>query len=198
MSAPVSRLVRMALAALATGLLLAGCDRVPVTQPGRPPTTPTLPSPVPTAMATITHGDTENGPSFRPPPFRVLYGSTELRLAPYTFCAFQPDGMGGCADGFDPDPPSIGSPGQIMVFVPVTGMTDLSVSQLIDKSGCSVEAHVQRLAGGWWLVEPSGPRNTYRVSLFATGEGAGDMVADLLWATPEGEGPELPLTCGGK
>ena len=62
-------------------------------------------------------------------------------------------------------------------------MTELTVSQLIDEERLQCRSARPRLGGGWWVVEPSGPRATYRVSLFASGEGAGDMVADLLWTT---------------
>jgi hypothetical protein len=174
---------------LATGVSLAGCTAVTDGPPSRPP--------APQPVTTITHGNTDNAPSFRPPPFRVLYGSTELALAPFTYCSSN-NGVGGCADGFDDDPPSVGSPAQLVVFVPVSELTELSVSQTMVTSGCVVDAQAQHMGGGWWVVEPTGPAATYRVSLFASGNGAGDMVADVLWTTQQGAGPDLPLTCTGK
>lgn len=108
--------------------------------------------------------------------------------------------MGVCADGFDTDPPSIGSPAEIVVFVPVSGMNQLSVTQIIGKGECGgLDAPARPLGGGWWSVQPSGPAANYRVSLFASGDGAGDMVADVLWRTPDGIDAGTPApTCSKK
>jgi hypothetical protein len=44
-------------------------------------------------------------------------------------------------------------------------------------------------------VQPSGPAASYRVSLFASG-GGDDMVADVLWRTPDGiDGATPAATC---
>ncbi len=144
---------------------------------------------------TITHGYPAGGAPLRPPPFVVLFGSTRLELAPFTYC-YHGTNVGVCADGFDVDPPSIGSPAQIVVFVPVSGMDQLSVTQTIGRGDCGgVEASVRPLGGGWWSVQPSGPAANYRVSLFASG-GGDDMVADILWRTPDGVGGDTPApTC---
>jgi hypothetical protein len=148
-----------------------------------------------TPEVTITHGYTTNGSDQRPPPFLVLFGSTRLELAPFTYC-YHSASRGVCADGFDKDPPSIGSPLQIVVHVPVSGMDQLSVTQTIGKGDCGrLDASVRPLGGGWWSVQPSGPAANYRVSLFASG-GGDDMVADVLWSTPDGVGGATPaLTC---
>jgi hypothetical protein len=125
----------------------------------------------------------------------VLFGSTRLELAPFTYC-YHGANVGVCSDGFDTDPPSIGSPGQIVVFVPVSGMDQLSVTQSIGTGECGgLDASVRPLGGGWWSVQPSGPAASYRVSLFASG-GGDDMVADVLWRTPDGIGGTTPApTC---
>jgi hypothetical protein len=134
---------------------------------------------------TITHGYRGNGSEQRPPPFLVLFGSTRRELAPFTYC-YHGANVGVCADGVDNDPPSIGSPAQIVVYVPVSGMDQLSVTQTSGTGDCgALDASVRSLGGGWWSVQPSGPAANYRVSLFASG-GGDDMVADLLWSTPDG------------
>jgi len=184
MRLPTSRAARAA--ALAGCLLLVGCG--PALTGG--PTGPASQG-VPTVMATpevtVTHGHTTNGSDLRPPPFVVLFASTRLELEPFTYC-YHSASRGVCADGFDNDPPSIGSPAQIVVFVPVSGMDQMSVTQTIGSGDCgSLQAGVRALGGGWWSVRPSGPSANYRVSLFASG-GGDDMVADVLWSTPDGLG----------
>lgn len=110
-----------------------------------------------------------------------------LVLAPYTFC-YSTATTGGCADGIDNDPPSIGSPGEIFVFVPVEQFDELVVHQTTedDLSGATVTAEAEFLGSGWWVVRPRGPADDYRVSIFAsdTDTGVGDMVADVRWQTP--------------
>jgi len=171
--------------------MLVGCGSGPAGDPRQLPTQ-TLPSAVASPEVTITHGYTDDGQNLRPPPFLVLFGSTRLELAPFTYC-FHSANSGVCADGFDDDPPPIGSPAQIVVFVPVSGMDQLSVTQTIGTGDCGgLDARTRSLGGGWWSVQPSGPAATYRVSLFASGDGAGDMVADVLWSTPDGVGGATP------
>jgi hypothetical protein len=154
--------------------LLAGCAE---STAGPPPAS------VPSPTATATHGNKwpEGGEMEQPGPFEVRYDDEALVLYPYTFCYDN-----GCADGFDDDPPSVGSPEQIYVDVPVAGFTELDVSQMTgddDDPGETFEADVEPLGGGWWRVTPGGPADTYSVELFASGDGAGDMVADVRWET---------------
>ena len=160
---------------------------------------PSVPAAFATPEVSIAHGYPGGGSSPQPPPFLVLFGSTRLELAPFTYC-YQGATMGVCADGFDTDPPSIGSPAEIVVFVPVSGMNRLSVTQTIGKGECGgLDAHTRPLGGDWWSVQPSGPAANYRVSLFASGDGAGDMVADVLWQTPDGFDAGTPApTCSRK
>ena len=173
-------------AALGGCLLLVGCGLGPAGSPTGL-ASPSVPSAVATPGATTTHGYPDSGSGLRPPPFIVLFGGTRLELAPFTYC-YHSASRGVCADGFDNDPPSIGSPAQIVVFVPVSGMDQLSVTQTIGSGDCgSLQAGVRPLGGGWWSVRPSGPSANYRVSLFASG-GGDDMVADVLWSTPDGLG----------
>ncbi len=156
-------------------LVLLGCGSE-VIEPTGPPPSPVPPSP----SVTITHGkwqDTE-----QPPPFRVRYADTELELYAFTFCYSM-----GCVDGADPDPPRVGSPEELLVFVPVRDFDNLSVHQVEageDCGGRRVAAHVTPLGNGWWLVRPRGPAGDYAVDLFASGEGSGDMVATVRWQTP--------------
>jgi hypothetical protein len=156
-------------------VLLAGCAES---------TAGPLPASVPSPTATTTHGTKwpENEEMEQPAPFEVRYDDEALVLYAYTFCYDN-----GCADGFDDDPPSVGSPEEIYVHVPVHGFTELQVSQTTgddDNPGDTFAADVESLGGGWWRVAPGGPADTYSVELFASGDGVGDMIADLRWKTP--------------
>ncbi|PUB26960.1 hypothetical protein C8K30_105188 [Promicromonospora sp. AC04] len=166
---------RPAVPAVLLALLLAGCAE---SATGAPPTS------VPSPTATTTHGNKwpDDADMDQPPPFEVRYDDEALVLYPYTFCYDN-----GCADGFDEDPPSIGSPARIYVHVAVAGFSELAVSQVAgdyDDPDLTVEADAEPLGNGWWLVTPRGPADTYLVELFASGDGAGDMVADVRWETP--------------
>ena len=161
--------------AVALLLVLAGCATgQPMTTAGAAPPSPVPPSPT----VTITHGERHTMVE-QPPPFRVRYGDTELHLNPVTYCY-----RSGCVDGQDPNPPDVGSPEELFVFVPV--FTELSVGQIEGGDYCAgrnVTPEVTPLGDGWWAVRPRGPAGKYLISLFARGVG-GDMAADLWWTTP--------------
>jgi hypothetical protein len=148
----------------------AGQPVDPVGVPTGVPANPTV---------TITHGVRHSGDIEQPPPFRVRFGGTELHLNPHTYCYGN-----GCVDGFDNDPPSVGSPDELFVFVPVPAFDQLTVQQLAGGGPCgrAVDAEVTPLGGHWWRVRPRGPAAEYQVSLFASGRG--DMIASLRWTTP--------------
>ena len=122
----------------------------------------------------------------QPGPFVVRYDRTELQLQPFTYCV-----SNGCADGFDDDPPSVGSPDELLVFVPVREFDQLHVGQVERLGTRASDAAWRRKslnsASGWWSVRPRGPAAEYVVDLFASGEGAGDMIASLRWTTPTDE-----------
>ncbi len=171
-----------AVLALACSALL--CGALVACGAGTPlPADPPLPVPSPTA--TLDHGQVSPQ---GPPPFVVRYDSTELRIAAAAWCW-----SNGCADGIDLDPPSIGSPDEVLVFIP-----DFDRLQATQVSGerhtCesrTLEAATEDLGGGWWRVVPQGPADDYTVDLFASrgGElftppgGTGDMFASLRWTT---------------
>lgn len=116
----------------------------------------------------------------QPPPFRIRYDDTELHLNPVTYCY-----RSGCVDGRDADPPDVGSPEQLSVYVP--NFPEFTVEQIGGGDYCMgrrVTAEVTRLGQGWWSVSPRGPAGEYVISLFASGR-AGDMAADVRWTTPE-------------
>jgi hypothetical protein len=136
---------------------------------------------------TITHGERHDTDVEQPPPFRIRYGDAELQLNPVTYCYTR-----GCVDGVDDDPPSVGSPSELFVFVPVSQFEELTVTQTEGGDPCtgrSFVADVEPLGDGWWSVRPLGPAGDYQVSIFASG--GGDMAAELLWSTPlDGPLPE--------
>ncbi|WP_369374542.1 hypothetical protein AB1046_09195 [Promicromonospora sp. Populi] len=189
---------RLAVPAVLLAVLLTGCAAgaagsppdaafplvmTPATAPTTPPADTPRTIPTATPATTTTHGRWSDGSDQDSlSPFEVRYDDDALVLYPYSFCAESV-----CADGFDDDPPSIGSPEQIYVRVPADRYSELTVMQLSgtadDPDGTvEVEAVTEPLGDGWWLVTPSGPADSYRVTMFARGDG--DMLADLLWETP--------------
>jgi hypothetical protein len=159
-----------------TAVLIAASAALVSCASGRGPADP--PGAVPTPTETIVHGDAG---SSGPPPFVVRYDRTELQLAPVSWCY-----RTGCADGFDEDPPSVGSPDEVLVFVPVPTFVTLSASQSSgERWSCDsrmLEAAVEDLGGGWWAIHPQGPVDDYAIDLFASGDG-GDMFATFRWTT---------------
>ncbi|MFD6175412.1 MULTISPECIES: hypothetical protein [unclassified Isoptericola] len=135
---------------------------------------------VPSPTATATHGlwppDAEG--IEQPRPFEVRYDGRALLLYPFTFCADQ-----GCADGFDDHPPSVGDVDQLLVHVPLEGDVELTVGEVEadEVRDGAVVATAEELGGGWWQVGLTGPAEERLISLFAGGDGAGDMVAEVLW-----------------
>ncbi|MFE6970815.1 hypothetical protein [Isoptericola sp. NPDC057653] len=171
----------LALAALSAALTggLAAC--APAGAAGPPPG-------VPSPTATATHGlwppDAEG--IEQPRPYEVRYDDRALVLYPFTFCADQ-----GCADGFDDHPPSVGDVSELFVHVPLDGDAELTVTEVpadladvVEPDGSTateVEAATERLGDGWWQVRVDGPPGEHRLSLFTGGDGAGDMIADVVW-----------------
>lgn len=150
---------------------LSGCG----SGPGEPPAS--APAPTSTIDAGPVHGDGVPQPG----PFIVRYDDTELRLRPYTACT-----NGGCVDGFDPSPPTIGAPAELLVAFADAGYEHLEVTQRSGDDECrarTIEASVTDVGNGWWRVSPAGPAGDYTISLFAHGT-AGDAAADLRWTTP--------------
>ena len=172
------------LLAVSTMLLLAACGQEGPTAVDPPSATPSGPAPTATTTAGVRHSE-----SVGPPPFRVRYDRQELVLHPHTSC------YDGCVDGVDSDPPDIGSPAEIQVYVPVEEF-ELSVhareltspprpdEPSFDATcgGRSFEMPVEDLGDGWYSVRASGPAAHYDVELFA--QGGGDMIGSLRWRTP--------------
>lgn len=157
-----------------SAMLLAACA-TPGGDGGVPGAVPTgIPSP----SVTIAAGS--SGPS-QPDPFIVVYDGTQLNLRATTYCYGNV-----CADGVDENPPSVGSPDELLVRLTETGFTELGASQFGGGGdvcrGRGVEATAVDLGGGWWSVRAAGPADEYRIVLFARGP-AGDMAAELMWTT---------------
>ena len=126
--------------------------------------------------ATTTAGPAMTGVT-APPPFRLRYDDQELALRPFAFCY-----ENGCADGMAEHPPSIGSPSEVRVFVPVKGW-ELGATFVTADEKCGREQTVQPTEDdGWYVLRPAGPAGSYHVDLFAQGQG--DMVARFDWTTP--------------
>jgi hypothetical protein len=158
-------------------LALTACGGYQPVSPAAAPPTPVPPSPTVTITRTFAYGDVE-----APPPFHVRYGDTELLLHASTFCY-----TSSCVDGWDDDPPSVGSPEEIFVFVPVREFGELQVGQTEevddDCAARRTSAEAVALGDGWWRIRPRGPAGSYRLSIFAGG-GGGDMIGDVRWVTP--------------
>jgi hypothetical protein len=175
------------LLAVTTVLLLAACGQEGLTAVAPPSATPSGPAPTATTTAGVRHAVT--GPD-GPPPFRVRYDRHELVLHPHTYCYGN-----GCVDGVVAEPPDIGSPAEIQVYVPVeefalsvharelTGVTRPGEpSSAATCGGRSFEMPVEDLGDGWYSVRAPGPAAHYDVELFA--QGGGDMIGSLRWRTP--------------
>jgi hypothetical protein len=177
------------LLAVSTMLLLAACGQEGLTAVDPPSATPSGPAPTATTTAGVRHHEGDG-----PPPFRVRYDRQELVLHPHAYCY-----ANGCADGVAADPPDIGSPAEIQVYVPVEEFTlsvharELTSPPRPDDpffnatcGGRSFEMPVEDLGDGWYSVRASGPAALYDVELFA--QGGGDMIGRLHWRTPA-DGP---------
>jgi hypothetical protein len=166
-------------------MLLAACGQEGLTAVDPPSATPNGPAPTATTTAGVRHRGADG-----PPPFRVRYDRQELVLHPHTYCY-----ANGCVDGVVADPPDIGSPAEIQVYVPVEEFAlyvharELTSPPRPDDpffnatcGGRSFEMPVEDLGDGWYSVSASGPAALYDVELFA--QGGGDMIGSLRWRTP--------------
>lgn len=163
--------------ALLCAFLVTACGTETGASSGDPVPTPAESTTTPTETATA--GPRHNGTGIdQPPPFRLQYDGHELELHAHTYCY-----GGGCVDGIVQDPPNVGSPDEIRVFVPVPEFS-LDVSFMDGRRDCGGRlepATVEDLGNGWYLVTPHGDPGLHRVSLFASG--GGDMVGEFLWNT---------------
>lgn len=167
--------------ALAGCLMLAGCGMGSSAGGDAAP----LPSGVPEApTVVITHGP-EHGRVVEP--FRVRNGTTEWLIYAHSYCY-----AGGCADGADNDPPQVGSPPELYVYVPANEFNGLWATQFrragdASDPGCGrhVASEVSSLGGGWWSIRPRGPAGDYTVVLHAarTEAGGSSITADVRWRT---------------
>jgi len=172
-----ARLAAILAIVLAGGMLNACASARPLSEP---------PGAHPTPTETIVRGNGYSSAPQGPGAFVLRYGATELHLDPVTYCY-----SNGCVDGVDPDPPSVGSPDELLVFVPVAAFDRFSANQLEGGdycSGRSVDAEVTALGDGWWSVTPRGPAGDYELHLFAYGNGAGDMFATVRWQSSTDRG----------
>ena len=161
-------------AVLGALLVLVGCgSQRPDTVTLEPASGPGAPTVTTTAGADTTGSDLEP-----PPPFVLRYDRQELVLRPYTFCFDS-----GCADGMPIDPPDIGSPGEVEVFVPVEGWDLEATFTTGGDCGRRQTVEPSSRGDGWFLLRPAGRAGNYAVDLVASG--GGDMVARVRWSTPE-------------
>lgn len=128
---------------------------------------------------TTTAGPQMDGTGLQgPPPFRLRFDDRELVLRPHTWCY-----ESGCVDGVLPDPPPVGSPAEIQVYVPVEDW-DLSASfrPAGERCGRTQGVEPEKDAAGWYVLRPVGFAGPYDVELFARGRG--DMIGLFRWQTP--------------
>ena len=139
---------------------------------------PPLDPPRPAPTVTLASGE-DPGSDDQPGPFLVWVDESELQLYPYTYCV-----PGVCADGHEPDPLSLGSPDEVFVRIPASGMDELHAS-LRNGERCAslfVPLEPEDLGEGWWRLTPAGPADDYTLHLFAQGR-SGDAAADARWTT---------------
>ena len=171
-------------AVLLACLLLGACTALPLPGPATVPAAP-APSPVP-AAPTVLLEHSPGGGAAAQPLFVLRYENVELRLSAYTYCTHGP-ALSKCVDGFDDHPPSIGSVGELFVYVPTASLDHLDVGLSVPGgSGDATAVPVTALGSNWWRLRPHAAAGTYRLSIFASGDGAGDMAADVLWTSTAG------------
>jgi len=160
-------------------LLLAACgSESAAPEPG--PTVRAVGSGQTSAPAvTTTAGPQMGGTGLQsPPPFRLRFDDRELVLRPHTWCY-----ENGCVDGVPPEPPPVGSPAEIRIYVPVEGW-DLSAhfTPAGERCGRAQSVEPEEDAAGWYVLRPVGFAGSYDVELFARGRG--DMIGVFRWQTP--------------
>jgi hypothetical protein len=118
-----------------------------------------------------------------PPSVVVSAGGTELTLAPWTYCY-----RSTCADGMPPDdPPHIGSPDEVAVAFPLGGWTfDAFFLPLGATCGRRDTTALDRVTATTHSLGPVGEPGEQVVTLFARGQGQGDLFVSFRWTVPEG------------
>ncbi|GAA5034179.1 hypothetical protein ACFQRL_14970 [Microbacterium fluvii] len=153
------RRIRIAVVVAMIGMLSA-CSPAPRFDPA--------PAPVPTPAATEISGDVSSAPES----FVVRTADTEVRLAPSEWSVDDDSGTD------EVEPPGLGSPDEIFVFVPIAGWY-LSATQYggevaHDCLGPTVEPEIEDLGSGWTAIRPTGPAGDYAIELSASsGPGTG-------------------------
>ncbi|HSX68951.1 hypothetical protein [Nocardioides sp.] len=104
------RMMKLVGAAMAVTLAATACGHDSLAAVDPPAPRPSSPAPTATTTAGPQHEQTGID---QPPPFRVVYDGHGLAVHPHTYCYDS-----GCVDGFSSDPPDIGSPEEIQVYVP--------------------------------------------------------------------------------
>jgi hypothetical protein len=121
-----------------------------------------------------------------PPPVTVRFSDQSLVLPAWTYCY-----RSACVDGAPPaDPPSVGSPDQVVIQFPLPGWTfTASFTPAGDECGRVQPATLEATSDGEFVLRPTGYASTYDVTLF--GKGNGDLFVTFRWTTPS-DGP-LPI-----
>jgi hypothetical protein len=113
-----------------------------------------------------------------PGAFRLEYDDDVLVLWPSTWCY-----SGGCVDGYDPHPVSVGGPAEIRVHVAVSGWSlTASFKPTGERCGRDHAVTPEPVGDDWFVLRPAGHADDYTVNLFA--QGGGDMSASFRWVTP--------------
>lgn len=153
------------------------------------PTTP----PISDSASTLTAGNPGG-----PPPISVRGGGKEISLSASSFCW-----GGGCADGPAPEsPPDIGSPGEIEVSFPATGVHFVATAVPFgEKCGRTQTFPLAMTGPTTHRLLPIGAAGDYVIGLFGKGTGSGpaggDLYASFRWHT-RSDGPnEAPSASVG-
>jgi hypothetical protein len=183
---------RAGLAAGATVVVIAAAFALrPATPPSLdpPPTDDRTATPdAPTPRATSTAGPEYGNGIESPPPYRLRYADRELVLRPHSWCY-----KSACVNGSSENPPSVGRPSEVSVFVPIEHTRLLaSFAPADQRCGRIQTVRPTRTDEGWYVLRPAGHAGAYDVDLFAEG---GSMSASFRWITPsDGELPTPQAT----
>lgn len=141
------------------------------------------PTPSESSPAEDEEVSTRPGDLDSPPPVTIKAGDRITELSAWSYCY-----NNGCVSGAPPDdPPSIGSPQEVVVNFPDEEWSfTATFTPADDECGRQQQVRLERTPEGEFLLHPAGHAGAYDVTLF--GRGDGSLSVTFRWFTPA-DGP---------